>query len=73
IFKNFAEKNLKDNGPDIDITIGYIIEEIIENFIKNKFDIDIDTVCRYRVFSKIQVLVFSLRKQRIVDIGIWEE
>ena len=64
---------LSDYEPEIDITIGYVVEEIIEDFIKNKIDIDIDTVCRYRDFSKIQVLVFSLRKQRIADINMMEE
>jgi len=73
IFKDFAEKNLEDYDPDIDVTIGYVVERVIKEFIKNKFDIDIDTVCRYRIFSNIQVLVVSLRKQRIVDIDRWEE
>ncbi len=73
IFKDFAEKKIKDYDPDINITVGYVVEKVIKEFIKNKFDIDIDTVCKYRVFSNIQVLVFSLRKQRIKKIDIWEQ
>ena len=67
-----AEKEYEGFNSDIDVTIGYIIEEVIKNFINKKFDIDIDTVCRYRTYSDIKVLAVSLRNQRITQIEIWE-
>lgn len=72
ILKDFAEKEYKGFNNDIDITIGYIIEKVIKEFINEYIHIDIDTVCRYRTYSGIKVLAVSLRNQRITQIEIWE-
>lgn len=75
IFKDFAEKKeFKNFDPDINKTIGYIIETVIKGFIKNTFDTDIDTVCKYRIYRDKPVLMVSLRRQRIKTVKIyWEQ
>lgn len=73
-------KEHTDFSPDINITIGYIIERVIKEFIKPKLDINIHTVAQCRIYCKSSKkksrpeFMYSLRnKQMIKEFELhWE-
>lgn len=77
-FKDLAKEHI-DFSSDINITVGFIVERIIKEFIKPRYDIDIQTVGRYHIHNKNKkprpVLIFSLRDKLMINkIELcWEE
>lgn len=70
-----------DFSSDINITVGFIIERVIKEFIKPKYDIDVHTVGQCHIYCKSKKrksrsgLMYSLRNKLMVKkIELcWEE